>query len=50
MIVSANATSPHTKIGIRFSDIPGARSLNAVTRKLIAPVVFEIPMKMIPSV
>ena len=33
---------PHMKIGMRLMDMPGARSLNTVTRKLIAPAVVEI--------
>ena len=32
---------PHTMIGMRLSDIPGARVLNSVVMKLIEPTVVE---------
>src|SRR4051794_17302837 len=34
----------HTKIGTRFTVIPGARILKAVTMKFTAPTVVEMPM------
>ena len=37
------------KSGIRFSDMPGARSLNTLTITLIAPAVVEMPTKSSPS-
>ena len=42
------ATIPQQKSGIRFSDIPGARSLKIVTRKFVAPTVDEIVRKSSP--
>ena len=42
------ARIPQQKSGIRFSDIPGARSLKIVTMKLIAPTVDEIVRKSSP--
>ena len=41
---------PQTNSGIRFTDIPGARSLKIVTMKLIAPDVVEMPRKIKPNV
>jgi hypothetical protein len=40
---------PQMKIGSRLIDIPGARSLNRVTMKLIAPTVVETVRKSSPS-
>ncbi len=37
------ATIAQTNNGTRFSDMPGARSLSAVTMKLIEPAVVAIP-------
>ena len=37
------------KSGMRFSDMPGARSLKVVTMKLIAVAVVEMPVKIRPS-
>ena len=38
----------HTKIGMRLIDMPGARILNVVTMKLIAPAVVEMPTNTTP--
>jgi hypothetical protein len=44
------ATIAQTKMGTRLSDMPGARSLSAVTMKLIAPAVVEMPRNNSPRV
>ena len=36
----------HTKMGIRISDMPGARMRKTVTRKLIALRMEDVPMVM----
>ena len=39
---------PHTRIGIRLIDIPGARVRSKVTTKLADPTTVEIPRKISP--
>src|SRR5437867_8658330 len=46
--IAAKTSIDHTKMGIRFNDMPGARSLKIVTIKLIAPTVVDSPTKMMP--
>jgi hypothetical protein len=46
--MSAMARIDHTNSGMRCSAMPGARSFCAVTRKLIAPAVVEMPMNTTP--
>ena len=48
---SANATAriAKQKSGIRFSDMPGARSLKIVVMKLIAAAVEARPFRISPS-
>ena len=38
----------HTKMGIRFTVMPGLRILKAVTMKFTAPAVVEMPTKVTP--
>ena len=38
----------HTKMGMRFTVIPGHRILKAVTMKFTAPAVVEMPTKATP--
>ena len=40
---------PQTRIGTRSIDMPGARSRNSVTMKLIEPTVVEMPSSTMPS-
>ncbi|OIQ68353.1 hypothetical protein GALL_500550 [mine drainage metagenome] len=40
---------PHTRIGTRLMDMPGARVRNNVTMKLIEPTVVETPSSIMPS-
>jgi hypothetical protein len=40
---------PHTRIGTRLIDMPGARVRNSVTTKLMEPTVVEIPSITMPS-
>ena len=40
---------PHTSMGMRLIDMPGARVLNAVTTKLAAPTVVEMPRNTMPK-
>ena len=46
---TTTASIAKQKSGIRFSDMPGARSLKIVTMKLIAAAVDEMPLKIRPS-
>ena len=46
---AADAVSvPHTRIGTRLIDMPGARMRRKVTMKLIEPTVVEIPSSTMP--
>ena len=49
MTMNENTSIDHTKIGMRFNVIPGARSLKIVTMKLMAPTVVEMPTNTTPS-
>src|SRR5947199_7958930 len=42
MIMNATTSCAHTKIGMRFNDIPGARILNVVTMMFTAATSAEI--------
>ena len=46
--MNENTSIDHTKIGMRLSVMPGARSLKIVTMKLTAPTVVEMPTKITP--
>ena len=48
MTMNENTSIDHTKIGMRLSVMPGARSLKIVTMKLIAPTVVEMPTNTTP--
>ena len=48
MAMNENTSIDHTNIGIRCTDIPGARSLKMVTMKLIDPTVVDRPTKTTP--
>ena len=43
-----NTSIDHTKIGMRFRVMPGARSLKMLTMKFTAPTVVEMPTKITP--
>src|SRR3954447_6006126 len=47
--MNENTSIDHTNTGSRFSVMPGARILNVVTMKLIAPTVVEMPTNTMPS-
>jgi len=49
MITKAVVSTLQMNSGRRLTDMPGARSLNTVQRKLIAPAVVEMPRKITPS-
>ncbi len=46
--MNENTSIDHTNIGMRLSDMPGARSLKMVTMKLIDPTVVDRPVKTMP--
>src|SRR3954451_20943272 len=48
-IMNAMPRIAHTNVGMRLSDIPGARILNVVTMKFTAPAVDDTPTKITPS-
>src|SRR2546427_260424 len=48
MTMKAMASIDHTKMGMRFTVIPGPRILKAVTMKLTAPTVVEMPTNITP--
>jgi hypothetical protein len=51
MTTSTLVTSTvHARMGIRNSVIPGARILKIVTRKLMAPRIELVPMRMRPTI
>ena len=47
--MNEKTTNDHTSTGIREIDIPGARHLNVVTKKLTAPTVVEMPTNTTPT-
>ena len=42
-------TVPHTRMGTRLIDMPGARMRSSVTTKLMEPTVVETPSNTMPN-